>query len=318
MTAYRICDFAMDSNIPFVELPRSLGASSELSFRLGLNQPIHRMAPRWLHHRNAPDGRIWMVVGELGSDYLVRFPQYADFLVSVDRPAIRAHRRRDIPLRHVRHLLLDQVLPMVLSRQGNLVLHASAISTPHGAVAFAGRSGMGKSTLTASLVHRGFPQLSDDFLLLRESLSGLIAVPSYPGMRLWADSAAEMFGSGAGGAATRVGGKRRCGVGPRAVPFASGVEPLARVYLLGLPGEGEGDSVRVTRVGSGEAFGEMVRQCFRLDHTDRDSLRTQFEALGRAATLPIFRRLLFPRRYSALSEVHDAILNDLTSGPSLS
>lgn len=317
MIAYRVCDMGIDSNIPFVELPRSRGAPAELSFRLGLNRPNLRMTPRWLHQRHAPNGRIWMVVGELGHEYLVRFPHYADFFVSAERSVIRAHRRRDIPLRYVRHLLLDQVLPMMLSRQGKLVLHAGSVLAPQGAVAFVGRSGMGKSTLTASMVRSGFPQLADDFVLLRESESGLIAVPSYPGVRLWADSAQQMFGSG-GGPATRAGGKRRCGVGNRAVPFAEGAAPLARAYLLGLPGADDGDAVRVMPVSAGEVFGELVRQCFRLDVSDRGSLRLQFEALGRVAALPIYRRLVFPRRYSALSEVHAAILDDLSSGPSLS
>jgi ATP-dependent phosphoenolpyruvate carboxykinase len=50
------------------------------------------------------------------------------------------------------HLCLKQVLPLVLSKQGQRVFHASAVEVEveDGAVVFAAESGRGKSTLAAS------------------------------------------------------------------------------------------------------------------------------------------------------------------------
>ena len=46
-----------------------------------------------------------------------------------------------IPEVTVRHLFLDQVIPLVLSRREPIVLHASAVQTAHSVIAFAGKSG---------------------------------------------------------------------------------------------------------------------------------------------------------------------------------
>ena len=53
------------------------------------------------------------------------------------------------------HYLFSHALPLWLALQGVPVLHASAASFDERAVAFIGRSGMGKSTLCAALNHTG-------------------------------------------------------------------------------------------------------------------------------------------------------------------
>lgn len=51
------------------------------------------------------------------------------------------------------HYFFSHALPLWLALQGVPVLHASGISFDERAVAFIGRSGMGKSTLCAALTH---------------------------------------------------------------------------------------------------------------------------------------------------------------------
>lgn len=53
-------------------------------------------------------------------------------------------------------------LSALLALDGELVLHASAVLFPSGAVVFAGARGAGKSTLAASLATLGYPLLADD------------------------------------------------------------------------------------------------------------------------------------------------------------
>jgi len=62
------------------------------------------------------------------------------------------------------------------------------------AIAFAGESGLGKSTLAAALADRGASVLSDDILVFDPSEDPVQAIPGYPRLRLWPDSAAHMFG----------------------------------------------------------------------------------------------------------------------------
>lgn len=315
MIAYRLCDFALESNIPFVELPSAGMEPRELAFHLDLSGRAASREPAWIARTAARSGRTWLAVARIGADHLLRFPGLAEFTISSDAREIRARRLRAMPLATVRHLLLDQVLPLALSHRAELVLHAGAVATPHGVIAFMGPSGTGKSTLAASLARSGSPLVADDFLWLRERGAGLVAVPSYPGFRLWADAAGEMFGNERAPRVAHYTSKQRCGTGP-AVPFALEAAPLSRVYVLSEAALG--DPPRVTPLPAREAFVELARHSYRLDAEDQPLLLRQFRLHGHAVRTVPFRRLEYPRRFAALADVHQAILADLAETPSWS
>jgi hypothetical protein len=67
-------------------------------------------------------------------------------------------------------------------------LHASAVSTARGAVAFLGVNGRGKSTMAAYFLRRGATLLSDDVLPLWENERGFAAGPGLPLMKLWPEA----------------------------------------------------------------------------------------------------------------------------------
>src|SRR5207253_1964784 len=128
------------------------------------------------------------------SGYLFHFPELADFRIDAAGRTIRCHPVPGTPLETIRHLFLDQVIPLVLSKRGKLVVHASATLFSEGASAFIGMAGAGKSTLAASLADRGFPLLTDDCLLLEEKGHEFSVIPSYPGVRLWDEASSALFG----------------------------------------------------------------------------------------------------------------------------
>jgi hypothetical protein len=80
-------------------------------------------------------------------------------------------------------LLLDQALPFAACAAGVECLHASAVALDGGAVAFAGVSGAGKSSLALALARRGARPLADDVLALEPAPSGaLLAHAALPRM----------------------------------------------------------------------------------------------------------------------------------------
>ena len=85
------------------------------------------------------------------------------------------------------------------------------------------------------------------------------------------------------------------------------------MYFLEPPGPS--CDVRITPLSAREAFFEIVKFAFLMDVDDPDALKAEFESIARAASLPLFRRLSFPRDLARLPEVRREILLDLQTQP---
>lgn len=95
----------------------------------------------------------------------------------------------------IRVFLLGTCFGALLHQRGALVLHASGIGTPSGAVLFAGHSGAGKSTLLAELMNRGYKMMVDDVSAITpdpDNGGRLMVMPSYARTRIWGDTAARL------------------------------------------------------------------------------------------------------------------------------
>jgi hypothetical protein len=92
--------------------------------------------------------------------------------------------RGDPPPDLLAALFLGPVCAVMLELRGAVCLHAGAVEMGGGAVAFLGRSGIGKSSLTATLVCQGHRLVSDDILPVVDEAGRLLAVPSFPQLKL--------------------------------------------------------------------------------------------------------------------------------------
>ena len=174
--------------------------------------------------------RRWLEIGRRAGGYLLRFPELADFDVSADGSHIRCRPTRRLAASTLGHLLLDQVLPLALSRQGRLALHASAVHVPRlGCVVFAGPTGSGKSTLATALGVRGGQVVSDDCLVVEPD--SCRAVPGSPWVRLWRDAATRLGLKRAGSdVVAHYTTKRR--FGGQALRFRSRPSPIVAIAVL--------------------------------------------------------------------------------------
>ena len=85
-------------------------------------------------------------------------------------------------------MLAGPISVFILHQLGQPTLHASAVVTDRGAVAFFGRKGRGKSTMVSYFLRRGAVLLTDDVLSVRVDDDATWATPSLPIMKLWRDT----------------------------------------------------------------------------------------------------------------------------------
>lgn len=308
---YRVSDIVIESAIELPELLEAGGSEPACVIEQADGADPDEVPGPWIHHWRQEDGSVWLSCAKReGGGYLLRFPDLADFEIAPDGCRIRCRPRPATPAHSIAHLLLDQVIPLWLSVGGTPVLHASAVAVDAGAVVFLGEAGSGKSTLTARFCFDGFPLVADDYLVVRERVGQWIGVPSYPGLRLWPDTLVALDVAGFSRPVAHYSPKRRVRIeGER---FCAAPAPLRRLYVMAA-GEAS-DPITIAPVPARDAIMALVAHGARLDPSDADALRVEFDRLSRlAAALPI-RRLVLPGDLDRLVDVRDAVLEDLRRG----
>lgn len=272
-----------------------------------------RTAIRWFHHWTFPNGRRWLSFARLDDGYLLRFPRLADFHLCLSLQEVAARREPATPHDTFRHLLLDQVLPLIVASRDCLALHASVVAVAGGAMVFLGATGNGKSTLAAALGRRGHAVLSDDCCVVRRSGRGFEVLPTYPGVRLFGPSREFVFRDAPtrGRRVSHYSSKRRV-IDAAATPrFSATPVPLRRVYVLANRHAGSHVSqVEIARRSRRDSVVDLVGGTLFLDVTDPERALDAFDLAGDvAASLPVCS-LTFPWNLAALDDVLDQLLLD--------
>src|SRR3954468_22633030 len=113
---YRFCGETIVSSIDLPLLQRAGGADPACRIERAAAGDGTADA-QWFHHWRI--GRqAWLSFARRDEGYLLRFPDLAEFLVSGDGGRIGACASPSLPEDTLGHLLMDQVLPLALSRRG--------------------------------------------------------------------------------------------------------------------------------------------------------------------------------------------------------
>lgn len=91
--------------------------------------------------------------------------------------------------KEVRLFLLGSALGALFIQRGLLPVHGSAIKTGDSACIFSGLSGVGKSSIIAGFIQKGFKFLADDISLINKDLN---IVPGFPFLKVWDDVLQEL------------------------------------------------------------------------------------------------------------------------------
>lgn len=294
---YRLSDLLFESDRPLPELAPAADVAGDavethVSWHEARTTPLSgEQFSAWL----TAEGGEWLTFADVAGGFLLTFPEHGQFEVSRDASAVAVHPFPATPLDTMRHLLLNQILPLVLSRRGRLVLHASAVSYGDNVVAFIGRSGGGKSTFAVACALAGASIVSDDCLVVKQTDAGWTTVPCHAGVRLW-PAALELFGwrADAGDVASHYSDKRRFDDRNHDLTFETRRLPLAAIVYLPSASPGEsptstlGPAATPRALRGRDAVMALASELFRLDPRDAAESRRQFDAIGAiAAAIPL-------------------------------
>ena len=256
------------------------------------------------HHYVFEDGTVWTEFYRSGDDYVLRFPNLADFKVSADGTEVIAHPAPDTDDVTLEHLYVNQLVPLALSRQGQPAYHASVVTVAGGAVAFIGKTGMGKSTLAASFALDEAAFLTDDALLVEETGHGCRAMPSHASLRLWDDSVEALIDANNPQAdPISYSSKTRLLAGD-ALKYNTEPQQLLAAYVLE---SDDASDVTIRALTGLDRYMGWLGNSFVLDIEDHALLAQHFEWTHRiSGAVPTFE-LDYPRDYGILPDVRDAV-----------
>jgi hypothetical protein len=275
-----------------VELPLASVAARrwDVVYRMSLGRPLPGVAT----HSRVDDPDNPSVIEHWMEDRLaVEFPGRATFEFGREDVALVADETGDPGL--IAHLLLDHVMPRVISVRGDLMLHAAGAIGPSGrAHLILGKTGAGKSTTVAGLASAGWALLDDDGIRIVGTAAGSVAMPGTGGIRLEPASASILLPDAATGYPMAKGHpKSRFPPEDGGFHVARAPAHVAGVYLL--QREQDLSEPRVESLGLADAVSTIVEHGFDMADEPAGIARQAFErATALAAAAPVGRLVHAP------------------------
>lgn len=207
--------------------------------------------------------------------------------------------------------LVGQVSVYLHQSRGLPTLHAGAIAARDGAVALLGRSGRGKSTLTASLARRGLPMITDDNLPLQVLGKDVLAGPGLPIMKVLDDTAHATLDVRDDSDCVRSGKKRIVTIDESS--YCSAPLPLRRAYLLNRydPERSGRTDIAITSVAPTEAVAALLAQTAYAGLFRPNEVGRLLPILARLVRQSPLRLLTYPNGFEYSEAVYDRVLEDI-------
>jgi hypothetical protein len=273
---YVLCGWQVRSDLPLTAVPTQRRAGESVDVRIEIAQGASPMAactqPYVFEHSAARS--------------LIKIGEVAEFEVSEGR-RIRVWLAPGAARKDAEIFLLGPAWASLCHQRGLLPLHASAIRTTHGLVAFCGHSGAGKSTTAAVMVTSGYELVADDVLpisLHQNASPG--AWPYLRRMKLSSESIPQLALSPVAAVGTRLDREKKF-VRPQ---FAAADEwvRLERIYLLETD---RGTSRAIDRLVGAEAVRALIDQTYHFPFVSMSGrFREHLEMCAHIASrVPIYR-----------------------------
>ncbi|PZF85493.1 hypothetical protein [Jiangella anatolica] len=262
------------------------GGEPDVDIRWGDPVPLTLTPPagRVLAHVETDQPYYTFTQDDAGG-WTLRFYRTCDFVVAPGGRSVRVHVVEGADPGVAGILTAGALLSFLVTVRGEMVLHASAVQVGSGAVAFVGRSGMGKSTMATLLCAAGGALITDDVLRLDDDGDGGLACRLGATELRLRKSAAELVEQFAVAPSSRLTSDARdaLSVAPARVDGL----PLAGI-VFPLP-DRERTSIELTRMGAMDALITLLRFPRLLGWSDSEILDRQFQQAGEIVErVPVF------------------------------
>src|SRR5215831_1624013 len=272
---YVLCGWRTRSDLPLTAVPTHLRAGENVDVHIEIAQgasPLAACTRPYMFEHSATQS-------------LIKIGEIAEFEVSEGR-RIRVWPGPGAARKDAEIFLLGPAWASLCHQRGLLPLHASAIRTAQGLVAFCGHSGAGKSTTAAAMAASGYELVTDDVLpisLDHDASPG--AWPYLRRMKLCSEPIARLALSPVAVVSPRLDREKKF-VRPQLAAPDEWVR-LERIYLLD---SGPGAS-RVDRLLGADAVRALVDQTYHFAFVLKSgSFRDHLEMCALiAARVPIYR-----------------------------
>ncbi len=202
--------------------------------------------------------------------------------------------------------LVTAGMGMILRLRRMTALHASVIRIGDGAVAFAGNSGVGKSTLAAFFEQMGMEVMSDDLCVLDERAQpGQFMIPAgVPRIRLMHDAAAALYGNNRTLQPTPDGEKLERDLHWHdAGDVRGGYAPLKAVYVIA----GRGEQMNITSIEPMPAVLAVSRHIYLRYIADAESRARDLSTASAVVTrIPIYQ-MIIPHGFEHMNQLCRAL-----------
>jgi hypothetical protein len=204
----------------------------------------------------------------------------------------------------IRLFLLGSSMGALLMQRNVFLLHANAIKIGNQCISFAGASGIGKSTLAAAFLQKGYSILTDDVCAI-DSKGDVL--PGFPHIKLWADASRHMA------IETQSLRKIRPTLDKFSVPagtqFYGSPLPLKVVYILDAHNH---NSFKFTQLNSSQKFNPLKNNTYRGQYLKGlCRVQSHFKQCGMIASQVEVVHITRPNRGFQLNALIERILTDL-------
>ena len=259
----------------------------------------------WLTETGKPHLSIFELAE--GKFYFFQYPETVKFVVSSDAKAVWGNWQDTCSLEFASLIFLGPIMGFLLRLRGTTCLHASCLVVNNSAIAIIGPSGAGKSTTVAAFAAKGYPILSDDVVPLMKREKQYCAIPGYPRLRLWPESAVRICGEEKVLPCLAPNYDKRYLTLPKDT-FCHEPYPLQAIYLLDY--QSETKELAMIDDGSAQNFIQLVANTYRPELLNPIMRKQEFFFLTQLLNQTKVRRIVGYRDFAKLPQLCDLILDN--------